>query len=166
MKFLAQYHTAGKWLESYQGFQKLDWWLNWIPFMVSPEAVIMMVNPSFSIKHFPVNPIARHPSALPMSLISNDTQESQGGKEMPNRHPPTPNSSQKIGTASLLSSAEGCISLTAAGAEEQPRRSTSPLSLGTQESASVTAHHLFCPRLKSKGTTGTHETLATPRNAA
>ena len=38
VKFLAQDHTAGKWLESYQEFQKLAWWLNWIPFMVSPEA--------------------------------------------------------------------------------------------------------------------------------
>lgn len=64
--------------------------------------VIMMANPSSSIKHSPVNPTAQHPSALPMSFISDDTKESQGGKEMPNRHPP-PHFSQKIGTASLLS---------------------------------------------------------------
>ena len=52
--------------------------------------VIMMANPSSSIKHSPVNPTAQHPSALPMSFISDDTKESQGGKEMPNRHPPPP----------------------------------------------------------------------------
>lgn len=129
--------------------------------------LIMMANPSSSIKHSPVNPTAQHPSALPTSFISDDTKESQGGKEMPNRHPPLQSKDRNSFTSVhcwrlyLPVNFSDC----SRGREAAREIHIAPTP-GIQESASVTAHHLFCPQLKSKGTKGTHETLVTPRNAA
>lgn len=172
-KFLAQGHVAGNWLEFCQGFQKLAWWLNWMPFMVSPEPEFSQSRvppPLQSVLQWAQLLEVRH--QLPVSLIFHNTKESQGGKEISHRQP---HPSQKIGTASPLSTAKGrislSISLSAAGAERQPGRSTSPLPPWTQESASITVHCLSCPQLKPQsapalplGTRGTDEALATPRN--